>query len=94
MPHEPTFEFIDEFSSYDYWLAKSFILLADIYTITGDLFQAKQTLQSIIDNYEGAELVKVAYEKQNIIFEMEKAEELKKENAIIENDTILNEDNY
>jgi hypothetical protein len=30
---------------------------------TGDLFQAKATLQSIIDNYQGEELKKVAEEK-------------------------------
>ncbi|MCD4678841.1 MAG: tetratricopeptide repeat protein [Bacteroidales bacterium] len=88
------FEFIDEFSGYDYWLAKNFILLADIYTKTGDLFQAKQTLQSIIDNYEGAELVKIAYEKQNAILEMEKTEQLKQETIEMDNDTILREDGF
>ena len=33
-------------------MAKSFILLADIYQIKGDEFQAIQTLESIIDYYE------------------------------------------
>lgn len=37
---------------YDYWVAKSFILLADNYAALKDYFQARQTLQSIIDNYE------------------------------------------
>ncbi len=88
------FEFIDEFSSFDYWLAKSFILLADVYTINGDLFQAKQTLQSIIDNYSGADLVELAYEKLNAILELEKAEQMKKENAIIENDTVVENEEF
>ncbi|MBO7490444.1 MAG: tetratricopeptide repeat protein [Bacteroidales bacterium] len=36
----------------DYWLAKSFILWADVFHRRGNDVQAKQTLQSIIDNYE------------------------------------------
>lgn len=42
----------DDYSSYDYWIAKGFILMADAYTGKGDKFQAKATLESIIDNYE------------------------------------------
>jgi hypothetical protein len=45
---------------------------------TGNVFQAKHTLQSIIDNYEGAELVKEAHEKLNVILEAQKLEEQKK----------------
>jgi TolA-binding protein len=73
------FEFINEFPSYDFWLAKSFILLADVYVKTGNITQAKQTLQSIIDNYEGADLIGVAHEKMNEILNAEKAESLKQE---------------
>lgn len=40
-------------SGHPYWLVKSFILLADIYTEEGNLFQAKATLQSVVDNYNG-----------------------------------------
>ena len=36
----------------DYWLAKSFILWADIFHRRGNDLQARQTLQSIIENYE------------------------------------------
>ena len=41
----------DEFSAYEYWVVKGFILLSDIYLQEEDSFQAKATLQSIIDNY-------------------------------------------
>ena len=41
----------DDFSAYEYWVVKGFILLSDIYMLEDDLFQAKATLQSIIDNY-------------------------------------------
>jgi len=36
----------------DYWLAKCFVLWADIFHRRGNDLQARQTLQSIIDNYE------------------------------------------
>ena len=55
----------------DYWLAYAFILWADIYYARGNNMQAKQTLQSIIDNYDGAELVAVAQAKRNAIIEAE-----------------------
>lgn len=38
--------------SYDFWIAKSFILLADNCIALKDTFQAKATLQSILENYE------------------------------------------
>ncbi|GAA4780416.1 tetratricopeptide repeat protein [Olivibacter ginsenosidimutans] len=47
------FDLIKNMPSYDYWVAKSFILLADCYVKLKDEFQAKSTLQSIIENYEG-----------------------------------------
>jgi tetratricopeptide (TPR) repeat protein len=42
----------DDFSAYEFWVVKGFILLSDIYVKENDLFQAKATLQSIIDNYD------------------------------------------
>ncbi|ADY52471.1 Tetratricopeptide TPR_1 repeat-containing protein [Pseudopedobacter saltans DSM 12145] len=47
------FDLINNMPNYDYWVAKSFLLLADNYVALKDTFQAKSTLQSIIDNYEG-----------------------------------------
>ena len=46
------FDFIDKNTPHQYWMAKSFILLSDIYLIKEDEFQAIQTLESIIDYYE------------------------------------------
>ncbi|MBN2166197.1 MAG: tetratricopeptide repeat protein [Marinilabiliaceae bacterium] len=45
------FNFADMGTSYQYWLARSFILLSDIYIIRDELFQAQQYLESIIENY-------------------------------------------
>ena len=44
-------DFIDKGTSYQFWLAKSFILLSDIYLARNDEFQAKHTLQSLLENY-------------------------------------------
>jgi TolA-binding protein len=46
-------EFGKTLSAYDYWYTKSFILLADNYVALKDIFQAKSTLQSVIENYKG-----------------------------------------
>lgn len=53
-----SFEIINEIPSYDYWIGKSFLLLADTYTRLNDTFQAKSTLQSLLDNYEGDDEIK------------------------------------
>ncbi|WP_262247039.1 tetratricopeptide repeat protein [Parapedobacter soli] len=50
---ESAFDVINDRSQYDYWVAKSFILLADAYAGKGDSLQAKSTLESVIGNYEG-----------------------------------------
>ncbi|GAB4318641.1 MAG: tetratricopeptide repeat protein [Bacteroidales bacterium] len=67
------FELINNYGVYDYWVARGFILLADIYDKTGNTFQAKQTLQSIIDNYEGIDLKNFALNKLNAILDREEA---------------------
>ncbi len=46
------FQLSNDISSYAYWLAKSFILLSDNYIMQNDTFQAKHTLESVIENYE------------------------------------------
>lgn len=47
------FDLVNKMPNYDYWVAKSFILLADNYVAMKDNFQAKATLQSVIENYKG-----------------------------------------
>ena len=49
---ESAFDISNSFSSYEYWVAKGFIVMADAYVGKGDTFQAKATLESIIENYE------------------------------------------
>ncbi len=75
------FDFASHNTSQEYWLAKSFILLADVYLKKNDMFQAKHTLKSIIDNYDpNAEdkIISLATKKYNSIVEEEKLEMDKK----------------
>jgi len=62
---ESAFDISNTYSSYDYWVGKGFILMSDAYVGKGDKFQAKATLESIIDNYENKEdgVLKTAKEK-------------------------------
>lgn len=46
------FDFVKKNTPHQYWLAKAFILLADIYLQRNDSYQAKATLQSVLDNYK------------------------------------------
>ena len=50
------FNISDHFSAFEYWVAKSFILLADVYVAKDNTFQAKETLRSVIDNCSIKEL--------------------------------------
>ncbi len=52
------FDFAEKGTAHQYWLARSFILLSDIYLKKGDNFQAKQYLESIMENYTGIDDVK------------------------------------
>jgi TolA-binding protein len=65
------FELINQYPSHDHWMARAFILLSDIYAARDNLFQAKQTLQSVIDNHKGEELVTLAREKLRRIEQQE-----------------------
>ena len=48
---ELVYEFAERGTPHAYWLAKSFLLLGDVYVSRGDLFQARATYQSIVDGY-------------------------------------------
>ncbi len=46
------YEFIDQNTPHQYWMARMFILLADISLKQNDEFQARATLQSLADYYQ------------------------------------------
>ncbi|NEM97939.1 tetratricopeptide repeat protein [Pontibacter burrus] len=57
------FAFNNKFSAHDFWLGKTFLLIADNYTAQNELFQAKATLNSIIEGSPVAEIVEQAKQK-------------------------------
>ncbi|MBQ3582601.1 MAG: tetratricopeptide repeat protein [Alistipes sp.] len=63
---EMVYAFSDSKTPQNYWLAKSFILLGDIYMSRGDSFQARATYQSVVDGYSPADDGIVAEAKEKI----------------------------
>lgn len=63
------FDISDHFGSHEYWVAKSFILLADVYVAKDNRFQARETLRSVVDNCSIAELRNEAQTRLNQIQE-------------------------
>jgi tetratricopeptide (TPR) repeat protein len=43
----------EDYAMYEYWVVKYYILMASNYHKLGDNFQAKATIESIIQNYKG-----------------------------------------
>lgn len=62
-------DFSEKSSPHEYWIARSFILWAEIFSHKGDYFQGIQTLESIIDYYENTEdgILSMAREKKKEI---------------------------
>lgn len=60
-----------EIGDYEDWLARCIILLADIFSDQGDFFNARASLESIIDNYEGDQTI-IDEAKQKLIIVKQK----------------------
>ncbi|RKD85178.1 tetratricopeptide repeat protein [Mangrovibacterium diazotrophicum] len=73
-------DFISKNTPHQYWLAKGFILLADIYLANGDQFQAKHTLMSMIENYpeENDGIIELAKSKLQHLEELEQQQQEQK----------------
>lgn len=80
------FDYISQSSMTEYYLVKTYLLWADIYYQKGNVLQAKQTLQSIIDNYEGDDLKEIASRKLDMIGQ--------RENADLENEEEMRSSRY
>jgi TolA-binding protein len=78
------FKFAETNTPHQYWLAKSFILLSDIYAGKNDFFQAKATLQSVIDGYQNTKdgIIDEAIEKLSQLVKEEKVKQTPKRDTI------------
>ncbi|MGN0033738.1 MAG: tetratricopeptide repeat protein [Candidatus Limimorpha sp.] len=65
------FDMSDNYSSHTFWVAKAFILLSDVYVAKDNVYQAKETLKSVIENYPGNDLKNEATQKLNSLEENE-----------------------
>lgn len=64
-------ETINKSGSYDYWITKAYILTGEVYFQQKDYFNAKATLQSVVDNTLNPELKAEAQAKLNEVIEEE-----------------------
>lgn len=55
LAEKQVFELMKQGTPHEYWMAKSFLVLSDAYAGKGDVFQAKQYLESLQANYKGNE---------------------------------------
>lgn len=60
---ETLFDLNRNYATYNYWIGRSFLLIADNYLKMGELLQAEATLNSIIENAKIEEIVDQAREK-------------------------------
>jgi len=63
---------IEETGSYEYWVTQSYILLGDIFLAKKDFFNAKATLQSVVENCSIVSLRELAAQKLKIVESEEK----------------------
>ena len=61
--NDAIFDFSGPFADYDFWYGKMFLLLADNFQKTGETFQAKATLESIVERSTNAEIKAEAQSK-------------------------------
>lgn len=65
------FDLVNQEPSYPAWMAKALVVLADDYVAVKDNFQAKHTLNTVIENASDTAVVGMAKRKLNTIVQSE-----------------------
>lgn len=73
-------ELVNQKPSYDYWIAKGILLLGENFIVLEDFFNARSSLQSVIDNYEGKDDVEIKQKAQDRIDYIEVLENKSQDN--------------
>jgi len=63
MAKESCYQLIDNYNGYDYWVGKSLILLGDAFAKQDDVFNAKVTWNTLIENFTDEKLVNEAKQR-------------------------------
>jgi TolA-binding protein len=76
----------NDFASYESWVGKSYLLLADNFIAQNDFFNAKATLQSLIDNFPTESVKEEARKKLGEVQAVEAEKQKKVEADTLDND--------
>jgi len=69
------FDLIEDYSSFDEWKFKTFLLLADNYISMEDYFNARATIEAILENVDESWVIDEANSKLDYLDEIENAQE-------------------
>ena len=78
---ETLYDFNNTYSTYEVWLGKSFLLIAENFIAKDELFQARETLNSIIEKSPNADIKKQARERLDQLKALEDTKNQSKEGA-------------
>ena len=82
--NETLYDLNTRFGGQSYWIGKSFLLVTDNYIKLDELFQARATLKSIIENAPEEEIVAEAKEKLTILDQVQEEELVEQDSLEIE----------
>jgi len=82
--NETLYDLNNRFGNYGYWLGRSFLLITDNYIGLDEIFQARATLKSIIENAPEQEIVAEAKQKLAMLDEKDPVETVTSDSVEIE----------
>ena len=86
--YETLLDLTDDFSAYDQWVGKAFLLMADNFLAMDQVFQARATLQSLVDNFPLQPVKDAAASKMKEIDRMEAEKKRRLEADTVDIDTL------